>query len=393
MNNQKILLLIVSLITLQSTNTTEHEPRTVSLIPPYLDTHCIVTNAYCDRPSRIDGVNISLETSNNKTIVHCYGHGGSGYTTLFGSIQEAIALLETTHATAQTAVKVIGSGCMGLTMAIELYHRGFMNISIATKEKYNIPSWRAAGLFDPGIGTESSSRSKHHAQLGLATYQVLFAIEQGEHPYLTSACVRRLPLYYPKTMKCAIEILEKLELVPPSELVTLDFGNGVIHKNYKRQDTYFINVTELMRQLWHHVEALNIPVILEEIHSFDNCKEDIICNCTGLGSRTLNNDTSVYPVRGHFYMLKNLPDRQAADYMLFTRIGENREMLHWFPKPEFMYGDGESISCNGMLGGTAIAYEKQKPENLCTFDENEFKKLIERAQQFFYGRSNCTHQA
>lgn len=363
------------------------EPVIVQLKPPRLESSMIEVEASCDRPRRPSGVNISLEDNNDKLIVHCYGHGGFGFTTLFGSINEALALLMERNPDKQTPIRVIGSGCMGLTMAIELYRHGFTTISISTKEKYTIPSWRAGGFFDPGVGTEDDEAGKHHLALGLATYDVLHAIEQGEHPYLTAHIVQRLPIYYPTTINVEVEVLEALQLMPPSELVTLDFGNGVVHEGYKKQLTYFINITELMNQLWAQVEQLHIPVVCEEITSCAACSEPIICNCTGLGSYALTGDTGLVPTRGHFFMLKAEPGQEIADYMLFTKVIQNgkKEMIYFFPKPAFRSSEQEPLASAGMVGGTFIPYPLGDTSGIEKQDAAEFAKLAERTQAFFYG--------
>lgn len=362
------------------------EPAIVNLKPPRLDAESLVVSQACDRPWRSEGVNISLENIQNKLVLNCYGHGGFGFTTLFASIDEAIALLMEKNPSKQEPIRIIGSGCMGLTMAIELYRKGFTTITISTKEKYAIPSWRAGGFFDPGIGTESSEGGKHRLNLGLATYEVLRTIEEGKHPYLTKDVLRRLPMYYPADSVCEVEVLELLKLMPPSELVTLDFGNGVRHEHYKKQFTYFINITELMDQLWAYVKKLPITIIEEEISSFSACAESIIGNCTGLGSAALNNDATVVPVRGHFFMLKAQAGEALADYMLCTRVMQNdaKEMIFFGPKPAYRSSEQELISCSGMLGVSFIPYTNGDPD-IKKRDEIEFKKLAERARLFFYG--------
>ncbi len=365
------------------------QTKTIQLIPPNLDDASIVIKGACDRPRRKEGVNISIENKNDKTILHCYGHGGFGFTTLFGSIQEALDLFLKQDLTPSNSIRIIGSGCMGLTLAIELYRLGFTNISISTKEKYNIPSWRAGGFFDPGTGSESSSQEKYHLNLGIKTYKTLLEIEQDNHPYLSSKVARRLPIYYPAEIECGVEILEKMGFVPRSEIVTIDFGNGVKYGNFKKQDTYFIDISLLMNELWHHIKTLNIPVVYEEVTSFDSCKESVICNCTGVGSKKLNNDTSIQPARGHFFMLKAYG--QSLDYLLFTKVlqKDKLEYIYFFPKQSFFNESGE-YACTGLMGGTFIPCDHLQVNELQELDQKEFEKLANRTRDFFYKNQKTT---
>lgn len=382
-----ILLRSLLLLSILSASVYGTKPHIVHLTPPAINSSFIAIAAACDRPRRTGGMNISIEPMYNKLIVHCYGHGGYGYTTLFGSIQEAISLLMHEKPDLKKPIRIIGSGCMGLTMAIELYRMGFTNITISTEEKYNIPSWRAGGFFDPGVGNESTEIDRHRVALGLATYVVLHEIEHGMHPYLTKDVVRRLPIYCSADIECEVEILEKLKFMPPSELVTIDFGNGIIHENYKKQFTYFINITELMNQLWENIERLHIPVIIERVNKFSDCSESIICNCSGLGSQLLNNDDALVPTRGHFFMLKDQLNNESLDYMLFTKVIQNgqKEMIYFFPKSAFKTGTDDMMNCAGMLGGTFIPYLHSDISSRNKLDECELEKLAERTQSFFYG--------
>lgn len=383
----KPLKVSLSLFVLVSSIAQASGPEIVKLNPPRISSDAVAVATSCDRPRRTEGVNIGLELIDDKLVVNCYGHGGFGFTTLFGSIEEALSLLVQKNLDLSTPIRIIGSGCMGLTMAIELHRKGFTHVSISTKDKYNIPSWRAGGFFDPGVGNESTASDKHRLDLGLATYTVLREIELGNHPYLTKEVVRRLPIYYPADIECEVEVLEKLQLMPESELITLDFGNGVVHEGYKKQFTYFIDITKLMTQLWELVDQLNIPVVSEEVKQFADCSEPVICNCTGLGSQFLNGDTTLIPTRGHFFMLNAQSENLSLDYMLFTKVIQNgrKEMVYFFPKPAFRDAAGNLTETAGMLGGTFIPCAQLNAQEKDALDKVELEKLAERAQTFFYG--------
>ena len=119
--------------------------RIIKLKPPLINERTILKKITCIRPVREGNFNISIDGSfPNKTIVNCYGHGGSGWTTLFGSVKRAIELFQN-EADFSVPIRVIGAGCMGLTIAIELARLGFKIAGITTKELYDTASWRAGG--------------------------------------------------------------------------------------------------------------------------------------------------------------------------------------------------------------------------------------------------------
>ncbi|MBA3751235.1 hypothetical protein H0X06_00325 [Candidatus Dependentiae bacterium] len=275
-------------------------------------------------------------------------------------------------------------------MAIELCRKGFKDVSISTKALYDLPSWRAGGFFDPGTGEETTLPLQLRTRRALETFHVFHQIEHGNHPYLLSNVVRRLPLYSMAHSKTGVEVLEKFNYMPPRQLVTIDFGNGIVHENYAKYITYFIDVAQVMKQLWTEVKKLKIPVIIEEICSFEQCTQDIICNCAGLAGGTLAQDELVYTQRGHFFLLNTEAGDAHMNYMLFTKVpqGEKDEYLYVFPKNSVHtaeYPDGRA--CSGMLGGTFIVdSDTLSKEELQKLDETEFQKLQERAQEFFYGK-------
>lgn len=358
------------------------------LTPPPLIT-ADTTEHHCDRPKRTEGIKIAVGKQNDKTIVDCYGHGGAGYVTLFGSVEKAINLLQTTKPAQTTPIRIIGSGCMGLTMATELRRLGFSNIKIVTKERYDIPSWRAGGFFDPGTGLESTAQEKEQLKLSLDTFQTYRLIEQGRHPYLSKKVVKRYPLYSGAHVESGVEVLESLGYMPAREYVSLDFGNGVRHENYRKFHTYFIDVTQVMKQLWAEVNRLGISVEQQEVASLADVQEPIVVNCAGLGAGKLNNDSAVYPSRGHFFMLPQTDEQ--LDYMFFDKVeqGGKQEYLYYFPKGQLVssaHKEGRPFS--GMVGGTFLPrVDRLEKDEQRELHATELKKLTERANKFFRGKN------
>jgi hypothetical protein len=362
----------------------------VHLQPPKLHTDTIAYMGACDRPKRTDGPNISVEHTNHKTVVNCYGQGGVGFVTLFGSVQEAIDLLMSTNPSYDEPIRVIGSGCTGLVMAIELRHHGFTQVTISTKEIYDIPSWRAGGLFAPGTGRERDLVDQERVRRAIATYHVYHQAEQGMHPYLTSDVVEQMPIYFPNTIWMGVEILELLGYMPPHKNVTLYFGEHRVPQPFVQFTTYFMHISDIMQQLWQEVRRLEIPVTIEEILTIDSCPEHIICNCAGFAGSELTADDQSYLQRGHFFMLNPEAGDEHMHYMLFTKVsqGDAIEHIYFLPKNRLYTTDHpEGIECRGMLGGTFISHVEQlNKDELQELDKNEFLKLAQRVREFFYGK-------
>lgn len=366
-----------------------NEPRLIKLEPPQISSETISEQIVCVRPMREGKFNISLEQCNGKTIVNCYGHGGAGWTTLFGSVNKAIGLFKTTRPDLDTPIRVIGSGCMGLTTAIELARLGYNVKGISTTERYDIPSWKAGGYCALVSNNIFPEEQENLNEISVETFLTYQKIEQGAHPYLTPDSVRYLPVYCSAEIKAGVDGLEARGMIPPREYVSLDFGNGVIHHHFVKYMTYFMNTGSLMQQLTDEIARLNIDVEVKTIHAFDQVAEGVIFNCSGLGGRELNSDVYMTPVRGHLITLNAGAGSGHMDYMICTKVKQNGkdESIYMFPKNLSVTPESkEGMLCSGVLGGTFIpcADKIPAPEQEI-IDREEFRRLLDRNSEFFMG--------
>lgn len=358
------------------------------LIPPEISKETILEQISCFRPMREGKFNISLEKKKDKTIIHCYGHGGSGWTTLFGSINKALSLYKKGVQDTRSPIRIIGSGCMGLTAAIELKKLGYNVAGIFTKSLYDLPSWRAAGYFAFVSIKTSDEEQADLNKIGLDTFLTYKKIAEGKHPYLVKKGVNLLPVYCSLDTDSGVEYLEKCGAIPKKERVTLDFGNGVTHLGYVKYMTYFIDTALLMQQLSKQVKKEGIEIKIKEVESFEEIEEVVIFNCCGLGAKELLADGQIVPVKGHLLTL-NAPSKSHLNYMIFTKIMQEgkEEYIYFLPKtlsvtPKHVQG----TPCTGILGGSFIVNADQlsKKEEK-ELDKREFKKLLDRTSLFFHG--------
>ena len=75
----------------------------------------------CTRPFRPLGPRIEAEKFDAKTVIHNYGHGGSGWSLSWGS---GTIATEMAMATGEKDIAVIGCGALGLSAAILLQRAG-----------------------------------------------------------------------------------------------------------------------------------------------------------------------------------------------------------------------------------------------------------------------------
>ena len=211
-------------------------------------------------------------------------------------------------------------------------------------------------------------------------------------PYITSECVRFLPVYCSEETDSGVEDLEAKGLIPPKESVTLDFGNGVVHPHFVKYMTYFMDTTGIMIQMREKIAQLGIPIEIKELKSLSELPESVVFNCSGLGAKELNKDDKMIAVRGHLLNLNEQSGTEHLNYMIYTKVkGKNGsdEYVYMFPKclqvQGSHYSEGKVVF--GTLGGTFIPNADLMTQNeLEQLDRAEFQNLIDRNLNFFWGK-------
>ena len=116
------------------------------LMPVRAEVDRIFRVTVCLRPFRTAGPRLDVERVGDKTVVHNYGHGGSGWSLSWGSSSIAV---EKAMAAGERDVAVIGCGALGLTSAILLQRAG-AKVTIYAKERPpEVRSARATGSWTP----------------------------------------------------------------------------------------------------------------------------------------------------------------------------------------------------------------------------------------------------
>ena len=116
------------------------------LHPLDLDDSRLVKVTVCSRPFRPAGPRLEAERFGPKTVVHNYGHGGSGWSLSWGCAAEAadIALSE-----GHSRFAVVGAGVIGLTTALRLAETGAAVTIYAKDFPAETRSARASGAWSP----------------------------------------------------------------------------------------------------------------------------------------------------------------------------------------------------------------------------------------------------
>jgi len=278
------------------------------------------------RPFRPAGFVVRAEKLDDKLLIHNYGHGGAGITLSWGT--GLLAVREAAGVEARDCA-VIGCGVNGLSTARLLQQRGYSPTIYAKEMPPSVTSnvagglWEPASLFDQSsVMAEFRAQYAEAARLAFQRYQSLAGDYYG---------VRWLPLYTladnpiqppsPENPNSDVEGLypEGRDLAAREN----PFGTRFAHRRYSMLIEPAIYLNALIRDF----ELAGGKIVIREFHSareLVTLRESLIFNCTGLGARTLFENTGLMPVKGQLVFLLPQPE---IDYMT---IGPNG--VYMFPR-------------------------------------------------------------
>jgi glycine/D-amino acid oxidase-like deaminating enzyme len=285
----------------------------------------------CTRPFRAQGPRLDVEQLGQKTIVHNYGHGGSGWSLSWGSsgiaVQKALA-------GGEKEIAVIGCGALGMTSALLLQRAG-ARVTIYAKElPPNVRSSLASGLWTPDSRIcfeDNATPAFKQLWAGMArqsfrTYQSLLGLSGNPVEFIDDYFVSDDPLR-PRRSESSTDTRPKFanlqhelipELVPRSE----DFAPGTHSfgaRYLRRNSLMMFNISSYARMLMSDFAANGGRIEIAEFHSPDDfvkLREKTLINATGYGARALFGDESIMPVRGQLARMIPQPE---INYGLFYR--------------------------------------------------------------------------
>jgi D-amino-acid oxidase len=285
----------------------------IDLPPLRLDTDRITAITVCTRPFRAEGPRLEVERIGEKTVVHNYGHGGSGWSLSWGSASNAMARA---LATGERDIGVIGCGAIGLTSALLLQRAG-ARVTIYAKElPPNVRSSLATGVWSPDSriclakyatpafkqtweGMARYSYRAYQSLLGLPGDPVeyfdwFFVPEGGSGVTIRHGSTDERPPF----AQLAPELLPDLELghksYPPG---THAFGERTL----EHQTWMMFNINAYTGLLMSDYVAAGGRIEIAEFNSpadFSRLRQRTLVNATGYGARALFGDESIIPVRG-----------------------------------------------------------------------------------------------
>ncbi len=286
------------------------------LVPIQAQIDRIFRITVCLRPFRAAGPRLDVERVGDKTVVHNYGHGGSGWSLSWGSSSIAV---EKAMAAGERDVAVIGCGALGLTSAILLQRAG-AKVTIYAKERPpEVRSSRATGTWSPDSRValtnsvspdfpalwEKMCRTSFHtyeSYLGLAGNPV----EWTDRYILSDVRSAEVEADQPgETLQFANYEDRVTDLTPRFQ--DLPPGSHPFPTRYAaRSSRLTFNIADYSRQLVTDFLVEGGKIERVEFHSpseLNQVAQKVVINATGYGARALWNDESIVPVRGQIAWL------------------------------------------------------------------------------------------
>ena len=289
------------------------------IIPIRADVDRIFRITVCLRPFRAAGPRLDVERVGDKSVVHNYGHGGSGWSLSWGSadvvVRKALAA-----AGGRKDLAVVGCGALGLTSAITAQRAGFKVTIYAKERPPYVRSSRATGSWTPdsrialasAVPPEFAAQWESMARTSFAMYQSYLGmagnpVEWTDRYFLhdKSAAEHSSSPHPPHQHDFAYYEDRLADIEPESH--DLPPGTHPFPTPYVEWTTSLtFNVAGYSRQLMNDFMIAGGVIETREFQSpqdLASLSQPVIINCPGYGARQLWSDESIVPVRGQIAWL------------------------------------------------------------------------------------------
>ncbi len=286
-------------------------PLLPSLPPPRATPDRITRITVCTRPFRAAGPRLDVERIGSRTVVHNYGHGGSGWSLSWGS--SALAA-QKALASGERDIAVIGCGALGLTSALLLQRAG-AHVTIYAKDlPPNVRSSLATGVWSPDSRICLAEHAtpdfrqlwEAMARQSFQTYQSWLGLPGNPVEFYDNYVITEQPLSaapHRHTDRPPFAELQA-ERIPDLIPVAEDFAPGRHQfgtRYVRRTPLMMFNLNLYTRMLVEDFQRNGGRIEIREFHSpdeFGRLPQRTLVNATGFGARALLGDDSITPVRG-----------------------------------------------------------------------------------------------
>jgi glycine/D-amino acid oxidase-like deaminating enzyme len=284
----------------------------------------------CLRPFRAAGPRLDVESVGDKTVVHNYGHGGSGWSLSWGSSSIAV---EKAMSLGERDIAVIGCGALGLTSATLLQRAG-AKVTIYAKERpAEVRSARATGSWTPdsrialtnAVSPDFPALWEKMCRYSFHTYESYLGmagnpVEWTDRYTLSDTDPDEVKAEHRRedTLGFA-HYQDRISDITPRQQ-NLPHGSHPFPTRFaQRTSSMMFNIAGYSRQLVNDFLVAGGRIERLELHmpgELQQLPQKVMINATGYGARALWNDQSIVPVRGQIAWLIPQPE---VNYGLFYK--------------------------------------------------------------------------
>ncbi len=303
---------------------------TTGVVPVHVDTGRIIRTIVGLRPYRSGGFVLRAQRFGSKMLVHNYGHGGGGFSLSWGCATLAADLVAD-RSPAQAAV--LGCGVIGLTTARILQNRGWQvtiyaaDLPPATTSNVAGAQWTPTTVFArDAVAPAFLDTFRKAAQIANRQFQLMVGPTYGVR-WIGNYALKRAgqssvpELDYARWAGIA-DLYADIETIDPGTVPFVGFTS--VH----RFSTMLMEPNTFLPAVQRDFLLQGGHIAVRDFRSSSEVAalhEPVVFNCTGLGARSLFNDSELEPVRGQLTILEPQPD---VDYTYLT--GE----LYMFPRSD-----------------------------------------------------------
>ena len=324
----------------------EPNPNGTQLRRVHVSRNRIIRTTVGLRPTRPSGFVLRSETFGDKTIIHNYGHGGSGMSLSWGTAHLARELALETGA---SQVAVVGAGVVGLSTARLLQQKGYQvtvyakDLPPRTTSNMSAAYFGPTGASQPDHTTPEFENVWHRAtRLSHRYFQDYLGDEYGVRwvPYYLVSHSQNPPSPQRGLGRLITDLYPETAQLDPSEH---PFPTRYVRRRWTMQFEPSVYLNALLRDV--RLASGPRSVVVREFTNLDELlmlDEPVIMNCTGLGAKPLFGDEELHPVKGQLTVLLPQPEVNYAVvggglHMLPRRdgiiLGSTREANDWTLEP------------------------------------------------------------
>lgn len=315
------------------------------------------------RPYRPSGPRLEAETLDRKTIVHNYGHGGSGWSLSWGTGHVARNLV---LATGTRQVAVLGCGTVGIATARLLQESG-CEVTIYAKDlPPNVTSNLATGTWSPAsrvcdpkvAGPDFEKTWAEATRYSFRRFQNLLGLNDiacwaEEYSVFDNPPPSVQVRVNPAMVPMGGEAYDLPGLIPERVRLSAKEHPFGAKKWVGRRANLMFNIPAYLH---HHLSDFLLfggKVKIREIkrpEDIDALPERVVVNCLGLGAKAVFNDAELTPVSGQ---LSCLIPQTEVQYKLIT-MGANF----------IARKDGIYLGGNGIVGNWDTTPSREQTEKV-----------------------------